>query len=149
MVRLNAGSRIRHLDFANNALEETLLWLDSVNPRLASSQTDPRVRQAMDCLSTHLAEPFSEARISRAAGLSASRLRHLFLRETGLSPRRFLEIQRLRRAEELLVFTRQTITEIAHELGFENPFYFTLRFKKYRGESPRSFRQRSLGSGER
>ena len=36
----------------------------------------------------------------------------------------------------------QTISEIALELGFQNPFYFTLRFKKQAGESPRAFRQR-------
>jgi YesN/AraC family two-component response regulator len=37
------------------------------------------------------------------------------------------------------------VGEIAEALGFSNPFYFTLRFKKHTGESPREFRQRTLG----
>ena len=76
------------------------------------------------------------------AGLSPSRLRHLFRSQTGCSPRNFLEEQRMRRARELLLLSRQTIAEIAYATGFDNPFYFTLRFKKHTGESPRDFRGR-------
>jgi AraC family transcriptional regulator of arabinose operon len=144
MIRLNAGSQSRGQVFGLNALEEVLLWCDAVNPRQASSQLDPRVRQAMDFLGAHATEPFSEERLAQAAGLSPSRLRHLFRAQTGSSPRRFQEEQRLRRARDLLALSRQTIGEIALELGFANPFYFTLRFKKQTGESPRAFRRRTI-----
>jgi AraC family transcriptional regulator of arabinose operon len=142
--RHNAGSLHRSRVFAQNAFEEVLLWCDAVNPRQASSQLDPRVRKAMDFLGAHATEPFSEERLARAAGLSSSRLRHLFRTQTGDSPRHFQEDLRLRRARDLLAMSRQTIGEIARELGFENPFYFTLRFKKQTGESPRAFRQRII-----
>ena len=142
MIRHAAGSQARSQVFGLNALEEILLWCDSVNPRRAGAQIDPRVRKALDFLGDHLAEPFSEERLACAAGLSPSRLRHLFRAQTGNSPRRFHEDQRLHRARELLAMSSQTISEIALELGFQNPFYFTLRFKKQAGESPRAFRQR-------
>lgn len=143
MLRLNEGAQTRGQLFGLNALEEILLWCDSINPRHASSQIDPRIRKAVDFLSAHAAEPFSEERLAQAAALSPSRLRHLFRLQTGNSPRHFQEEQRLRRAMDLLAMSRQTISEIARELGFENPFYFTLRFKKHTGESPRAFRQRT------
>jgi AraC family transcriptional regulator of arabinose operon len=142
MIRLAAGSQARSQEFGLNALEEILLWCDSINPRHAATQLDPRIRNALDFLGTHTHEPFSEERLSRASGLSASRLRHLFRVQTGNSPRRYLEEQRLRRARDLLAMSSQTIGEIALELGFTTPFYFTLRFKKQTGESPRAFRQR-------
>ena len=145
MIRLAAGSQARHEALGLNALEEVLLWCDSVNPRQAASQFDPRIRKAMDFLSAHAAEPFSEERLAQAAALSPSRLRHLFRVQAGDSPRHFLEQQRLRRARDLLALSRQTISEIALELGFASPFYFTLRFKKQTGESPRAFRQRLTG----
>jgi AraC family transcriptional regulator of arabinose operon len=126
-----------------NALEEVLLWCDSINPRQSSSQPDPRIAKAMDFLTTHLSEPFSMERLARVAGLSPSRLRHLFREQAGDSPRHFQELQRLRRAKDLLAMSRQTIGEIALELGFTNPFYFTLRFKKHTGDSPRAFRQQT------
>jgi AraC family transcriptional regulator of arabinose operon len=130
MIRLHGGSLAHRQAFGQNVLEEILLWCDSINPRQTASQLDLRLRKALDFLGEHLAEPFSEERLGRAAGLSPSRLRHLFRAHMGSSPRRFLEEQRLRRAGELLALSRQTIGEIALELGFANPFYFTLRFKK-------------------
>ena len=142
--RLNSGSLPRSPVFAQNAFEEVLLWCDAVNPHQASAQIDPRVRKAMDFIGDHATEPFSKERLARAAGLSSSRLRHLFRTQVGDSPRHFQEDLRLRRARDLLAMSRQTIGEIAQELGFENPFYFTLRFKKQTGESPRAFRHRII-----
>ncbi len=145
MIRFTNGSQPRRQVFGLNALEEILLWCDSINPRQASSQPDPRIGRALDFLTAHATEPFSEDRLAHAAALSPSRLRHLFRLETGDSPRHFQEQQRLLRARDLLAMSRQTISEISLELGFSNPFYFTLRFKKQTGESPRAFRQRITG----
>jgi len=144
MVRSQFLSQARRQVFGLNALEEVFLWCDSINPRQSSSYVDPRIRRSMDYLTAHLAEPFSEERLATAAGLSPSRLRHLFRSQVGDSPRNFLEEQRLRRAKDLLALSRQTISEIAAELGFASPFYFSLRFKKYTGESPRAFRDRAV-----
>ena len=140
-IRLEAGSRSRGQSFALNAFEEVLLWCDSVN--LRHGQPDSRVRKAVDFLSGHLSEPFSEDRVARAAGLSPSRLRHLFRTQLGDSLRHFQETMRLERAKDLLSMSGQTIGEIALALGFENPFYFSLRFKKHTGENPRAFRRRT------
>jgi len=144
VIRLRYGSQARAQSLGLNAVEEVLLWCDSVNPRQAKPQLDPRVVKAMEYLTDHFSEPFSEQRLARAAGLSASRLRHLFREQAGDSPRNFQERQRLQRAGDLLAMSRQTIGEIALSLGFANPFYFTLRFKKLMGESPRAFRQRMI-----
>jgi len=144
MVQSQTRSQARREIFGQNALEEVLLWCDSINPRQTSSFVDPRIRKGMDFLTTHLAEPFSEERLAFSAGLSPSRLRHLFRSQVGDSPRHFLEKQRLRRAKDLLALSRQTISEIALELGFASPFYFSLRFKKSTGESPRAFRDRAV-----
>jgi AraC family transcriptional regulator of arabinose operon len=144
VTRLNFSSQSRGPILALNALEEVLLWCDSINPRQSSSQLDARIAKAMDFLASHLSEPFSMERVARAAGLSPSRLRHLFREQAGDSLRHFQEQQRLRRARDLLATSRQTIGEIALGLGFTNPFYFSLRFKKYAGENPRAFRQQTI-----
>jgi len=145
MGRLNSSAQPRGQILGLNALEEVLLWCDSVNPKRPSAPLDRRIAKAMDLLTARLPEPFAEERLAASVGLSPSRFRHLFREQVGDSARNFQEQQRLRRARDLLAMSRQTIAEIALDLGFNNPFYFTLRFKKHTGESPRAFRQRSAG----
>jgi AraC family transcriptional regulator of arabinose operon len=145
MVRYERGAGARRETFAMHALEEALLWCDAANPRQAAARLDPRVSRAMDFICRHPELPYSETALVQAAGLSASRLRHLFREQTGQSIRDFQERKRLERARQLLTLSGQTIGEISGELGFSNPFYFTLRFKKWSGESPRAFRRRTAG----
>ena len=59
---------------------------------------------------------------------------------TGQSPSRFVRTVRLQRAFELLVTTDLNITEIAYEVGFKDPKYFTRVFVAEFGKAPSAFR---------
>ena len=136
--------------FAMNALEACLLWCDTQNPlselsRIAGRRVDARVQAAMEFLTRHLAEPVAMDALADACGLSASRLAHLFRAQVGLTPQQFLEGQRLERGRQLLELTPHPIGAIAAEVGYENPFYFTLRFKRAMGLSPRDYRKKHGG----
>ncbi len=135
------GLRQREL-FAMNALEEVLLWCHTQNPRAAQGRLDPRVQGVMDYLCAHLADKISLEGLARQCGLSPSRLSHLFRAQVGRPPQQFLEEQRLQRAQQMLDWTALPIGAIAADVGFDNPFYFTLRFKKQTGLSPRAWRGR-------
>jgi AraC family transcriptional regulator of arabinose operon len=142
LVRLNRGSfRLREA-FALNALEEILLWCESINPRSAPAGLDSRVRRSLDFICERFHEPLTVAAIAAACGLSPSRFAHLFRAQTGETPQRYLELQRLNRARQLLEFTQEPVAAVARAVGFENPFYFTLRFKRHSGASPRAWRAR-------
>ncbi len=146
VVRLNAGPSRQREALALNALEEILLWGDGLNPRRETAGLDSRIRQSLEFICAHFAEPLNVARVAAECGLSPSRFAHLFRAQTGETPQRYLELQRLNRARELLEFTQEPIATIARAVGFDNPFYFTLRFKRHGGESPRAFRrQRRTG----
>ncbi len=114
------------------ALERAILLCDAANPLAGQSSLDPRVQAAMEYLCRNLAGQVH---------LSASRLAHLFRAQTGTTPQQFLEVQRLDRAKQLLALTPHSIKEVAHLVGFANPFYFTMRFKRYTGQSPRAWRR--------
>ena len=137
----NSGLRRREM-FAANQLERLLLACDMYNPRSEQARLDPRIRRVIEHVCDHLGHPHQAKTLAKVAGLSLSRMAHLFRLEVGLSPAQFIETQRLNRAKELLLLTNRTIQTIAYDMGFENPFYFTLRFKKYTGISPREFRQK-------
>ena len=131
--------------FAMNALEACLLWCDTQNPLSEHSHIDGRVQAAMEFLTRHLAEPVTSDALAAACGLSVSRLAHLFRAQIGLTPQQYLEGQRLSRARRLLELTPRPVGAIAAEVGYENPFYFTLRFKRATGLSPRDYRKKHGG----
>ncbi len=142
-----AGALRQREPFALNALEEVLLWCDLQNP-LSEQQSPPldgRVREAMDYLCRNLQEKITLDTLAAVSGLSVSRLAHLFRAQVGTTPQQFLEMQRLSRAKQLLELTPRTIQSIASEVGFDNPFYFSLRFKQHTGLSPRDYRRRASG----
>jgi AraC family transcriptional regulator of arabinose operon len=130
----------RRLEFAMNALEELLLVCDELNPNQAQAKMDPRVREAMDFICGHFHEPIDLDAIAEAAGLSTSRLSHLFKEQVGTSVQKFLESQRIARAKQLLEFTPRSVKEIARDVGYDNPFYFSMRFRSATGRSPRAWR---------
>jgi AraC family transcriptional regulator of arabinose operon len=145
MIQFHFSSQPQAMALGLNALEEVLIRCHAQRPP-ATRQPDPRIARALELLTRGYREPFSGPQLARTVGLSYSRFRHLFHEQVGESARNFQERQRLRHARERLALSRQTIAEIADEVGFNNPFYFTLRFKKHTGESPRAFRQRSMGT---
>ena len=143
--RLATGALRRREIFAMNALEEVLLWCDTQNPRSQQSRLDGRVRDAMDYLCRNLREDIPLEALARRSHLSVSRLAHLFREQVGMTAGQFLELQRVNRARQLLELTPRTIREIASEVGFDSPFYFTQRFKRQTGFSPRDYRRRAQG----
>jgi AraC family transcriptional regulator of arabinose operon len=142
VVALAASSLRRRQEFAMNALEEVLLRFDALNPRGVDAAIDPRIRAAADHACRHLDRRITLDDLADVAGLSHSRFAHLFRQQTGSTPQQFLEHQRLARARQLLSATPLSVKEVAHQVGFDNPFYFTLRFRRATGTSPRQWRER-------
>jgi AraC family transcriptional regulator of arabinose operon len=143
MIRWNAHGRPWADAFALNALEEVLLWCYSLNPR--RGVWDVRVKKAVDYMNRLYAQRVRWPQVARQAGLSESRLAHLFRAQVGLTPHDYLETVRLNRARQLLEVTQDTVAQVAEQTGFESPFYFSLRFKRHFGQGPRAFRQELLG----
>ncbi|MEO0626780.1 MAG: helix-turn-helix transcriptional regulator, partial [Bacteroidota bacterium] len=59
---------------------------------------------------------------------------------TGLSPSRFVQRIRLRHAASLLSHSDLTISEIAYQVGFSDPKYFSKQFATVFGQLPTSYR---------
>ncbi len=138
--RLFYGELRRREAFAMNALEALFLDCDRLNPAAASARYDPRVLRAVSYLERHLADKVALADVAAAAGLSESRLAHIFRAETGQTVQHYLEARRMQRAGELLQRTGFPVQQIAAVTGFDSPFYFSRRFKRWTGQSPLAYR---------
>ncbi|MBA3708028.1 MAG: arabinose operon transcriptional regulator AraC [Planctomycetes bacterium] len=145
---LATGSERRREEHAMNALEEVLLWCDGAN-RAERTPLDARLKLAMDHCCRHLSERITLDTLARVSGLSPSRLSYLFQTQAGDAPIRYLERQRLARAKDLLEVTADPVKEVAAHVGFDDPFYFSVRFRRLTGLSPRAFRKRALAGVRR
>ena len=138
-------ARYREEFLGLNALEHLLLTAAEWNPHRTRHAPDPRVQTAQQFLLDNLGRMVAVAETARAAGLSTSRLAHLFRAETGLTPMQFLDRHRLQRACQLLVSTPLPVQDIATQIGYGDIYHFSQRFKKLVGQSPRAYRQQHAG----
>lgn len=85
----------------------------------------------------------------RTEHLSYEHFRKRFHKETGSSPVQYHLDLKTQRAKELLLNPRHTVKDIAHLLGFEDPYYFSRLFKKKVGQSPKQYCDRHYRMGHR
>ncbi|MFT5526524.1 MAG: AraC family transcriptional regulator of arabinose operon [Pirellulaceae bacterium] len=125
---------------AQNALEAALIWLHEVNPNTDAEPLDSRIIDVLNFIAAHSSEPLTIAALAKRAHLSESRLAHLFSRQVGVTPGTFLLEQRIEKSRQLLEWTEHGIAEVAKRVGFDDPFYFSRRFRRTVGMSPRQYR---------
>ncbi|WP_240611951.1 bifunctional transcriptional activator/DNA repair enzyme AdaA [Planococcus halotolerans] len=79
--------------------------------------------------------------IAAHAGLSPSYLDRVFKKETGETPRSFLEKIRVDKASHLLKHTESTNLEICYEAGFQSTSHFYKAFRRSKNLSPSDYRK--------
>lgn len=91
-------------------------------------------------------EDFSVNRLANAICLSRSQVHRKIKAITGLSTSIYIRMIRLQKAKELLTVEELTISEIAYQVGFKSPVYFSQIFKKTFGKSPTESRNKMISS---
>ena len=73
--------------------------------------------------------------------LSETRFHYVFTEIMGSPPMEYLMKMRIKKAQQLLIFTEKSITEIAAEAGISDVFHFSKQFKNINSLSPLKYRQ--------
>ncbi|MEE9405459.1 MAG: helix-turn-helix domain-containing protein [Algisphaera sp.] len=141
MVHHSLSAQPMARELAMNALESALLHIANARPDTAQARLDPRLRPVLDLIHHRFDQPLAIDELAAVAHLSPSRFAHLFREQLSVTPLQYVEAQRLQRARQLLQHTGLSISQIASEVGFAEPFYFSRRFKLATGVSPRAYRE--------
>lgn len=80
--------------------------------------------------------------LSRELGMSRAHFYKKVLQITGKSPIEFIRIIRLKRAAQLLRESQQNVSEIAYQVGFNNPKYFSRYFREEFGMLPSVYQEK-------
>jgi len=125
-------SRIKNILAQQVSLKKTFARkVEAIPTETAIESSDQRfVQQALEIVEKNLSDPaFSVEGLSHALYMSRISVYKRLLSLTGKTPIEFIRSIRLGHAARLMEKSQLTVAEIAWEVGFNNPKYFTKYFK--------------------
>jgi AraC-like DNA-binding protein len=97
--------------------------------------TDERIIRAVGHINTHLGQTITLEDVAAAVCLSPSRLRHLFVEQTGMGLRPYVLWRRFLRAWDLLA-SGESVSSAAHGAGFADSAHFARTSRQTFGFPP-------------
>ncbi len=114
-------------------------------PTLATANTDdmmPKpVARAIQMFAEHIEDPIQIVDVAEAVNMSTRHLERSFKRATGQSPLKYYRRLRLKQARQLVLYSNDTITEIALSVGYASTTPMVRHYKETYGNSPQQDRK--------
>jgi AraC-like DNA-binding protein len=100
------------------------------------------IEQALTFMQKNLHRQLQVKELCASLGVNEIHLRRQFVRYMNIAPMAYFIKQKLAWSANLLSTTPLTVKQIAYEIGYDDPFYFSNQFKKQFGMSPKQYRTR-------
>jgi len=106
--------------------------------RLAMQQDRGQVivQQAKAFIEANIRSSFDLDSLGAALDISLPQMNEVFKSFTGMTPYQYCIHVKINRAKEILAAGETSVKEIAWQVGFEDPYYFSRLFKKKTGRCP-------------
>jgi DNA-binding response OmpR family regulator len=137
-------SRIHNLIRQRERIKKTFQKHFKIEPgEIGITSLDEKLmNKALATVEKHMSDSeFSVEKLSRELGMSRVHLYKKLTALTGKTPIEFIRIMRLKRAAQYLGKSQLTVSEIAFEVGFNDPRYFSRYFKTEFGMLPSQYIQ--------
>ena len=108
--------------------------------RLNTQNCSLHVGRAVKYIRNHPYEPLTPRKVAERIGVSVKYLSSLFACELSTSLGEFIHSEKIKQARILLTHSDRKIIEISNLLGYPSPSYFSAKFKKIAGCSPREYK---------
>jgi AraC family transcriptional regulator, arabinose operon regulatory protein len=138
------GFVLHRLIFCAQLLQHLLGRLFFNNAAYSPVQRTSRFRSlesTLKYLHENITENLALSEMAAHADLSVSHFSYLFKQQTGYSPVDYFINLKMQHACQLLSFSSKSVQQIAYEIGYDDPYYFSRIFKKVLGVSPRQYRE--------
>lgn len=128
-----------------------LQWLVSFTTALEQLDTRPKIQATADPLVADVLriirnlanrQELKVADLAERTGISTSQLHRRFTRSTGVSLHRYYSQIRLEAVVERVRRSKDSLKEIAYDMGFQHPANFSNWFKAKTGMTPSDYRAR-------
>lgn len=139
--------RINNLVQAKDKTREKILRDLTTQPEEVAvhSEDDKMLRRIREVLEENIGNSdFDVETMSQLFCLSRFHFSRKIKQLTGLNPKEIIDSFRLKRAAQILVQQKLSISEVAYMVGFDHPNSFTRAFRKYFGVTPTEYITQNL-----
>ncbi|HEP3196174.1 TPA: response regulator [Streptococcus pyogenes] len=143
MTYLSMVKTIHNSQSIDRILRELKKVLDVTNQNNSPEKRySDLVSETIDCIRKEYHQELTLKAIADRLHVNGVYLGQCFKNETERSFTQYLNHVRIQKAQQLLLYTNQSINEITYETGYNTNHYFIKMFKKLNGLSPKEFRDR-------
>jgi len=128
---------------ATQLVEVTMaFFIENINfTKTATEAIHPEIAKALVYINKQYMGKITLDDVAKEVGLSKEYVSRLFLKEVGVNLFHYIGEVRMRKAAEILTSNPAAlIKEVASAVGFDNPYFFSTKFKEYYGVSPNNFK---------
>ena len=132
---------ITTLSGAKSYLTRILTYVLNIRDHAADSKYSGILRKAIDFMNEHFSNPdISLNAVAQVVNVRSTYFSAMFSQQMGKTFVEYLTELRMEKAKTLLRCTDKSSGDIAFEVGYNDPHYFSFLFKKVNGCSPRDYR---------
>lgn len=137
-------------DFDTKALALLTQTIQMRQSQIQGAKGESVIRRATEYIQENFSNPDISLHLTAAhVGLSPAHFSMVFSQKAHHTFIDYLTQLRLEKAKELLSNTDMKLSQIALEIGYNEPNYFSYVFKKREGMTPKEFRTRAQGTQSR
>lgn len=125
---------------ANIALQELIVKIYFENHTDSHNPEDDLIGKLLQNFVKHPEKWWTVTEMAEMANLSLNQFIRTFTQRTGLTPKKYIDIFKIRIAAETLHNSQETLVSVAKKLGYRDPFHLSRRFKEVTGVSPADYR---------
>lgn len=125
---------------ANLLLHQLLVELYFENQPGGGKPVNTRLGVLLDNIRRQPEKWWALAEMAEFCGLSENQFRRVFQKETGLTPKLYVDRLKITLAGEMLCNSSRTVSELAEGFGYADSYHFSRRFKEITGLAPEHYR---------
>jgi len=146
MLHLIAGAQGEHLaNLVADQLHYTNIRVLQYSARMQVADRigfrHPKLSEILALMETNLEEPLRPGDLAETVNISTRQLERLFRRYLQSTPKKYYVDMRLQRAQNLLLQTNMSVTNVCVACGFNSTSHFARLFRQRYGVSPHRLRK--------
>lgn len=118
------------------------LFMEDILQKPSNYKSIIRLKNVFEFIEESYSSTITLDDLSKTAGMSSKHFCRFFKEITHKSPMNYLNYYRVERSCYHLINSDMSITDIAYSCGFNDFSYYIKTFKRYKGETPNSYRKK-------